>query len=482
MLLTELDICVPSKKSHADALSQITSCLAVSLADNQVPIRIAVTHTDGDGYHSEVGVITSDDAAAASRAKGSCHFQKRAYANNSSFNAVLLVPTGIGAEIGGHSGDAGPVARLLASCCDNLITHPNVVNAADINELPENALYVEGSVISRLMMGSVGLQKVPSNRVVLVLDEHADGFFRNLAINSASAARAALGLDCPLVLNLGDKVVMKSTYSKSGRAAGEIRHLELLCEALDEHRSEFDAVALSSLIDVPEHYHADYFRRDIEGMINPWGGVEAMLTHALSLLFDVPTAHSPMMTSKEVMELDVGVVDPRKAAEAVSTTYLHCVLKGLHRSPRIIPITDLHGTTGLITAADVSCLVIPDRCVGLPTLAALEQGITVIAVRENHNCMQNDLQDFPFAPGQLVVVDNYLEAAGVMNALRAGVALETVRRPLPDTRIATRHSQAQLAGESTASSQLNSPPCQPPSVCSVPNTGSEEAEPYSSAL
>ena len=40
-----------------------------------------------------------------------------------------------------------------------------------------------------------------------------------------------------------------------------------------------------------------------------------MLTHALSLLLDIPTAHSPMMTSKEVMELDVGVVDPRKSAE-----------------------------------------------------------------------------------------------------------------------------------------------------------------------
>jgi Protein of unknown function (DUF3326) len=444
MLLTEQNICVPSKKDHADALSRIASCVAVSLADNQVPIRIAVTRTDGDGYHCEVGVMTTDDSDAVSRAKGSFHFQKRAYANNASFNAVFLIPTGIGAELGGHSGDAGAAARLLASCCDELITHPNVVNAADINELPSNALYVEGSVVSRLMMGSVGLQKVPSNRVALVVDEHADPFFRDLAINSASAARAALGLDCPLVLNMGDRVTMKAAYSKSGRAAGEIHNLEFLCQALDEHRAEFDAVALSSLINVPEHYHADYFRRDIAGMVNPWGGVEAMLTHALSLLLDVPTAHSPMMTSKEVMELDVGVVDPRKAAEAVSTTYLHCILKGLHRSPRIVPITDMHGTNGLITAADISCLVIPDRCVGLPTLAALEQGITVIAVRENKNCMQNDLVDFPFASGQLIVVDNYLEAAGVMCALRAGVALETVRRPLADTRIVTRRSQTKV--------------------------------------
>jgi hypothetical protein len=57
--------------------------------------------------------------------------------------------------------------------------------------------------------------------------------------------------------------------------------------------------------------------------------------------------------------------------------FLPCTLKGLHRSPRII--TDAHAMNrpGVFTAADVSCLVIPDGCLGLPTLAALEQGIPV---------------------------------------------------------------------------------------------------------
>ena len=86
-----------------------------------------------------------------------------------------------------------------------------------------------------------------------------------------------------------------------------------------------------------------------------------------------------------------------------------------------------------MTVADLSCLVIPDGCVGLPTLAALEQGIPVIAVKENTNCMKNRLEDLPFAQGKLFVVENYLEAVGVMTALRAGVAVESVRRPLADT-------------------------------------------------
>jgi hypothetical protein len=51
----------------------------------------------------------------------------------------------------------------------------------------------------------------------------------------------------------------------------------------------------------------------------------------------------------------------------------------------------------------------------------------------NKNCMRNRLEDLPFAPGKLFVVENYLEAAGVMTALKAGVAVDTVRRPLADT-------------------------------------------------
>ena len=218
--------------------------------------------------------------------------------------------------------------------------------------------------------------------------------------------------------------------------------MEYLCEVLQERRSEYDAVALTSLIQVPEHFHADYFNRTCD-MINPWGGVEAMLTHAVSMLFNVPSAHSPMMTSSEVMNLDVGIVDPRKSAEAVSSTYLHCILKGLQRSPRVIPGAPIHGDPGLLTVANVSCLVIPDGCVGLPTLAALEQGIPVIAVKENKNCMRNRLEDLPFQPGKLFIVENYLEAVGVMTALKAGVALETVRRPLADTVVVTKRRHAE---------------------------------------
>lgn len=442
MKLFERDVIIPLVDDHAGLLSRLREYVMQEVPNTQDAVRLAVTKTDVKGYHCELGLMEGCCSRNPRGIRNICALIGRQGERTDEFNAVLLVPTGIGARIGGHSGDAGPVARLLAANCDTLITHPNVVNAADINELPDNALYVEGSVITSLLTGHVGLRKVRSNRVLVVVDAHPNKMFTELAINSVSAARASFGLDCPKVVVMEDRVRMRSAYSKSGRAAGEIEGFEKLGAVLDEHVGNYDAVALTSLIDVPPEFHAAYFERGSD-MVNPWGGVEAMLTHAVSLLYHVPSAHSPMMTSETVMNLDVGIVDPRKAAESVSTTYLHCILKGLHRSPQIVSrhtVRPCWGSTATITVQDISCLIVPDGCVGIPTLAALEQGIPVIAVCENDNLMENYLDALPFRDGKLFIVANYLEAVGVMTALRAGVAVETVRRPLKDTNVEVHRS------------------------------------------
>ena len=107
--------------------------------------------------------------------------------------------------------------------------------------------------------------------------------------------------------------------------------------------------------------------------------------------------------------------------------------------------------TDTLTASEVSCLIIPDGCIGLPTLAALEQGIPVIAVRENRNLMKNDLSQLPWAADQLHIVDNYWEATGVMAALKEGMSPASVRRPLRDVRIErTPSKERSQAGLSTS--------------------------------
>ncbi|PKU73540.1 hypothetical protein MA16_Dca008104 [Dendrobium catenatum] len=44
------------------------------------------------------------------------------------YTTVMIVPTGVGAAIGGYAGDALPVARTLASVADCVISHPNVIS------------------------------------------------------------------------------------------------------------------------------------------------------------------------------------------------------------------------------------------------------------------------------------------------------------------------------------------------------------------
>ena len=437
MILRELELDLPVTLDRQNALTQIREAARFRLPANIVPLRFAITKSGGGRVSCAISSLETSSELGDVTNISILEFALRKYENTSRFNVVFLIPTGIGAEIGGHAGDATPAARLIAETCDTLILHPNVVNASDINEMPANSLYVEGSVIARLLMGTIGLVPTRANRVLVIIDAHKDDLFVNAAINAVSAARSSYGLVCPEVIKLSPPVRMRSEFTDFGTAAGEISGLERVFAVLQEQEGVYDAVAISSVISVPEEFHQGYF--DAAGaMVNPWGGVEAMLTHAVSSRFNVPSAHSPMFETRDIANRDPGVVDPRMSAEAISLTFFESVLKGLHKSPRIITDSSQISEPGVISASDVSCLVIPDGCVGLPTLAALEQSIPVIAVRENKNLMENDLTTLPWRAGQFHLVENYWEAAGVLCAIRGGVAPESVRRPLAQTRVTTR--------------------------------------------
>lgn len=429
MKVTTKSIFIPKSEITLDSIANIQTYYdsKIDSKKSDKPIRFVITKTDSKGYYCEIDSIVNEETDDSKKwpVNNILNFRKREYENTDNFNAVMIIPTGVGAEIGGHCGDGNAAARLIASACDTLITHPNVVNASDINEMTANTLYVEGSIITRLLMGQIGLQKVRSNRVLMLMDQHEDSYFNKEVVNAVSSARVTLGLDCDVV-EMDEIAQSQSVYSDSGRAVGEISHLEKLLNIVEEYNNEYDAIAISSFIRVPHEFHKKYFSEN-EEMVNPWGGIEAMLTHSVAEVFKIPCAHSPLMTSRDVMNFTSGIVDPRKAPESASITYLHCILKGLYKSPRITSYEK-----GL-NVEDISCLVIPDKCLGLPTLACLEQGIPVIAVRENKNIMENDLAELPFSHNKLFIVDNYLEAVGVMNALKAGISIESVRRPINKT-------------------------------------------------
>ena len=461
MQLFEKEILVPKIPGHKDLLVYLKKKLSDVLhKEGFFPIRMAVTDSvSSNNYKCEVGVldqtgqkilvnkeavsssgpdvkhafsnkvsINTEHTSAFLEIENLFKFRQRPYENTKKFNVVFLVPTGIGAEIGGHAGDATPVARLLADSCDTLITHPNVFNASDINEMPENSLYVEGSAICRVMMGAVGLQPVRSNRILVVIDTNKHKIFEHSAINSVNSARAVLGIDCVDIIHLDPSLSMNSEYSSSKRAVGRIDNINHLFSVLKKYTGNYSAIGISSIIQVPKHYHEDYFRGE-GAIVNPWGGVEAMLTHAISYKLNVPSAHAPMFESPEIANMDPGIVDARMSAEAVSMSFFYCVLKGLHKSPKIITDDNVLYSDDIISAKDISCLVIPDGCLGLPTLSALEQGIKVIAVRENRNLMKNNLSELPWKEGQFFQADNYLSAVGILRSIKSGLSPSAVRRP-----------------------------------------------------
>jgi hypothetical protein len=433
--MNEIAVKIPVSKSHKNLLKTFHDYFTTKQF-GQI-LRFVVTKTDRQFYHCEIGVLPTSGKTNQRNGESIFSTRVRKFENCSEFNVALVIPTGIGTELGGHAGDAGSVARMIAKCCDNLILHPNVVNASDINEMPENSFYVEGSVLSRLFLGTVGLQKVRSNRVLVIFDDHQLPVFINAAINSVNAARATYGLNCSEIIKLNPAVILRSSYSSSGRAVGEIEGLNNLFKLIEEKSGTFDAIALSSVIKVPKSYHLDYFKSE-GSMLNPWGGVEAMLTHAVSHLYNIPSAHSPMFEEIETSEIDPGIVDSRMAAEAVSLTFLQCILKGLHRSPRIITDEAVLTKEGVISAEDISCIVIPDGCLGLPTLAALEQGIPLIAVQGNHNLMRNNLRNLPWKSGQFHIAKNYLEVAGLLASMKAGVSVESVKRPISVAKVSLK--------------------------------------------
>jgi hypothetical protein len=365
-------------------------------------------------------------------------FQSRQTESQEQFNVTYIVPTGVGAAQGGHAGDATPALKAIAAISDHVFTHPNVVNASDINEIPDNAFYIEGSLLSALLMGTVGLIRRTSNRVLVLIGNHHERYIE-AAINTVNAARATYGFNCSDMAMV--PLEMNAAWSPSGRASGEIVGIDSIWRELTEREGTFDAVAITSPITIDAAMRDHYLQQTKGESVNPWGGIEALLTHTIAAKTNLPVAHAPMMESREVEELDYGIVDARVAAEMISFSFLQCVLKGLQRAPAVT--TDAQNRNAF-SAVNVNAIVIPRGCFGLPIYAALHQGIRVIAVADQIYAKDrvNLVRSLPWQTGQYVEVANYKEALGVLACWKAGLTLESISRPLKTRRL---HKQVQRA-------------------------------------
>ncbi|GAF81284.1 unnamed protein product, partial [marine sediment metagenome] len=308
---------------------------------------------------------------------------------------VFIIPTGIGAEIGGHAGDATPAAKLIASCCEKLVVHPNVVNASDINEMTENMLYVEGSILDRFLENKIQLKEVYQNKILVV----ANTPISQDTINAVAAAGVTVGIDVE-ILPLNTLLRMIAKF-ENGKATGNIFGWEELVEQVKNYN--FDALAMHTPIEVSRDVALNYFKN---GGVNPWGGVEACASKLIAESLNKPVAHAPIENvSQEDSELYNfnKPINSRMAPEIISNCYFHCVLKGLNKAPII--------DNGL-SVKDIDFLVTPDTCYGRPHIACKKANIPVIVVKENKTILNNKM------PNSFIFVENYLEAAGIIMAMK----------------------------------------------------------------
>ncbi|KAK9095119.1 hypothetical protein Scep_026588 [Stephania cephalantha] len=342
------------------------------------------------------------------------------------YTSVAIVPTGVGASIGGFAGDALPVARALAAVVDCLISHPNVLNAAMLYWPMPNALYVEGYALDRFAEGLWGLQPVHQNKVGLVLDAGMDEELRVRHLQVADAMRASLGL--PVVEYVVTDVPLEvETWfdPKCGKSTGRIKHPDSLLRAVNTlvKSAKVNAVAVvgrfpNETIEEMEEY------RHGKG-VDLLAGVEAIISHLVVKEFQIPCAHAPAIAPLPLSSS----LCPRSAAEEIGYTFLPCVLAGLSRAPQYVVRTSGSSEHNCIFSSDVDSVILPIDAFGgdgaLAFARRLKNQPLMIAVEENETVLDDTPDKLQI---EVVKVANYWEAIGVIAAHKAGLDPYTLRR------------------------------------------------------
>lgn len=348
------------------------------------------------------------------------------------YTAALIIPTGIGCAVGGYAGDALPVARALAGVVDRLITHPNVLNGAQLYWPLANALYVEGYGLDRFAAGQWGLEPVTQNRVGLLLDAGIEPDLRLRHLQAAAAARTTLGLSLTDYVVTDRPLTVRLSRGESGASWGTIEPLDSLLRAAEKLVTQAQAQAIAVVVrfpdEAPDSPELVQYRQG-QG-VDPIAGAEAIISHFLGRSLQIPCAHAPALAA---LPLDPQL-SPRSAAEELGHTFLPCVLVGLSRAPQyrvLSPAPAAPLPASCLTTADVDVVVVPaSACGGSALLHWASQGKLILAVEDNTTALAVP----PEALGiPAVRVRSYLESVGYIAAHRQGLdphSLSPQARPL----------------------------------------------------
>lgn len=309
---------------------------------------------------------------------------------------AFIVPTGVGASIGGFAGDASRAARKISQKCE-LIVNPNVVNAACFSGITDNMLYVEGYSLDRFFKGEICLERSRNNKIGIIFDKAIKPEVLNVHINTMNAVEVVYGLNIIGYEITEEDVGVDFFVDKSGVSMGNVKNLLTLKNAAKKLIDK-GAEAIAIVCRFPDEQGDDY----ANGVgVDPVGGVEAIISHYISKEFSIPCAHAPAFDD---ITISTDIVDKRCSAEYITPTFLPCILIGLNQAPKLTK-------TG-ISINDLDFLIVPYNSIGgVPVLEASKKGIKVFAIKENQTVL--DVTPMNFL-NTCDIINTYSELAEIL--------------------------------------------------------------------
>ena len=289
--------------------------------------------------------------------------------------ALMIVPTGIGASIGGYAGDASTYAQKIARHIP-LIVNPNIVNAAVFSGITDNMLYVEGWCIEQLLKGNIGLIPSQNNKIGVILDRAIPENVLNIHINTINAVKTVYGTDITGWEITEEKAGVEFFTTENGISTGTLKNPETLAKA-GKKLLDKGAQALAVVCFFEEPPEDDYENGDGVDIV---GGVEAVISHYLSKKLLCPCVHAPAF---EDVTITGRQVNPKVSAEYITPTFLPCLLTGLKNAP-LIKVLENDDSGNCITYRNIHSVIAPFNSLGSSTiLDAIEKNIPVFAIKEN---------------------------------------------------------------------------------------------------
>ena len=286
---------------------------------------------------------------------------------------AFIVPTGVGASIGGYAGDSGSYARKFAKK-SHLIVNPNVVNAGCFSAITNKMFYTEGYSLDEFFRGNISLIPSNDNKIGIIYDRAIPQEVLNIHINTQNAVKTVYGINIQEHIITDEEVGVEFYIDESGISVGRVNNIETVgraCKKLIKNGCE--AIAIVCLFDEAEDDNPDYANGS---GVDPVGGVEAIISHYISKHYKVPTAHSPAFRD---FSITTELINPKSSAEYITPTFLPCILIGLSNAPKISD--DL--SKG-ITIKDLDYVVMPYNSLGsVPVLESIKKDIVVYAIKEN---------------------------------------------------------------------------------------------------